>query len=413
MINANSTSPSTYAYTWSCPWSGCPRTFLTSSELLFHNKEIHQSPLQEAYLSLAFLTQREDVFAPPSFQSTNSKNKNSQICTVSGCEASLETKFDLAIHYEKIHGIVLASSTVSHCIAAHEVLSTKTRNNSSAPNSGQIFGNAAFACANSEGQAKPDFDQVFQNTEIPSANIKDQRQSSTAGRSRSKNRRTRCTKLRLDTGAICVQTFTRPWDLKRHQNSRAHSPNVQQYTCGKVRLNTGAICVQTFTRPWDLKRHQNSRAHSPNVQQYTCGKVRLNTGAICVETFTTPENLKIHQNGQAHNPNMQQYTCGKVRVDTGVICIETFTRSESLKKHQNGQAHNPNVQRYTCGKVRLNTGAICVETFTRPADLKNHQNNQAHNPNVQRYTYDLCNAVYVNKYKLLIHKEGWHCESQI
>lgn len=134
-------------------WSGCPRTFSTSSELLIHNKEIHQS-LQKAYSSLTLSLQREDLFAPYSFQSTNTKNTNNQICVISGCTVSLKTEFDLPVHYKEIHGIVLASSqvssrqiadrdsclsAVSHYTAPHEVLFSESRCDSSAPDSGQVF----------------------------------------------------------------------------------------------------------------------------------------------------------------------------------------------------------------------------------------------------------------------------------
>ncbi len=307
-------SPNAYAYPWSCPWSGCSKTFSTSSELLTHNEEIHRAPLQEAYLPLTLPVQQEDSSASCNSHSTNTKNTNSQICVISGCAVSFETESDLTAHYKKIHGIVLASSRVS------------SRHIAAAPDSGQISKNAPFVSTNLEDQAKPNFDQVSKNTKIPSAKTEDQKKSSTAGRPQSKKGRFQCGEVRLDTGAICVESFTTQTTLNRHQNGQAHNPNTQRYTCGEVRLDTGVTCVESFTSKTDLNRHQNGQAHNPNTQRYTCGEVRLDTGVTCVESFAQQYDLRKHQNGQAHNPNSQEYACD--------LCNAVYQERDKLLRHK-------------------------------------------------------------------------------
>ncbi|XP_074038982.1 uncharacterized protein [Leptinotarsa decemlineata] len=223
----------------------------------------------------------------------------------------------------------------------------------------------------------------------------------------------RPTKKILYDCKICTKSFSRSYDLKRHENLHT---GEKTFRCG--------ICSKSFLRKYDLKNHEKIHTGEKPFSCEICSKSfiqkcylrsheKLHTGEkpfqckICTKSFLRKYDLKNHEKIHTGEKLFQCEICSKSfiqkynlktheKIHTGEkpfqckICSKSFIHKCHLKDHEKIHTDDKSYQCKICSKLltrnhdlkrheKIHTGEksfkckICSKSFNQKIHLKRHE----------------------------------------
>ncbi|XP_055870200.1 zinc finger protein 107-like [Biomphalaria glabrata] len=192
---------------------------------------------------------------------------------------------------------------------------------------------------------------------------------------------------------ICQKSFTRRFDVTRHQSVHFGEKSLKNFYKPKM-IHTGTkrfsceICQKSFTRRSDVTRHQSVHFGEKSLKNFYKPKM-IHTGTkrfsceICQKSFTRRSDVTRHQSVHFGEKSLKNFYKPKM-IHTGTkrfsceICQKNFTRRSDVIRHHSVHFSEKNLKNFSKPKM-IHTSTkpakckICQKSFSSSYDEKIHR----------------------------------------